>query len=415
MTVRPRLDLPAAIVPAFWGLFFLEATYGAYTSVWPLWIEHLGAPIAIVGIMLGIGGFLRIFVLAPAASIADRFGYRRVIVTARIVALLGFLGAAFSSHWAQLLLVIVAFAVGEMVFPLIQTIVTAEAGDQRMRAFALVFNVGPSIALAISPLIGAGAVALFGMRAAFVLAAIASAIAVIFLLGITNPTTLPVEASVAPATYRAAAREPGFRLVGTLLLITIFSLSFGVAFIPTFLKDIRGFSPSEVTALGALPAVGSAVFGLVVARNRRLQGIPFVTAAIPVGLMSIVFLIMRETAFLPLLCFAFFLRGGLFSVWAMLISALGELAPERLRTRSFALLEMIGGVAFAMGPIVAGVIYSRRATLPFEIAIVLALCLVPVFVLAQRKANVMPKQGSSGPSGDRDADQDRTPLAEPAV
>ncbi|MGD9712315.1 MAG: hypothetical protein AB7V46_09645, partial [Thermomicrobiales bacterium] len=87
--MRSRLDLPPAIVSVFWGLFFLEATYGAYASVWPLWIERLGAPVTIVGLMLGIGGYLRLFVLAPAAAIADRFGYRRVIVFARIVSVIG--------------------------------------------------------------------------------------------------------------------------------------------------------------------------------------------------------------------------------------------------------------------------------------------------------------------------------------
>ena len=49
-----------------------------------------------------------------------------------------------------------------------------------MRSFALVFNVGPSIALAIAPLIGAGLVALLGLRSAFVLGAVFSAISVYF-------------------------------------------------------------------------------------------------------------------------------------------------------------------------------------------------------------------------------------------
>ncbi|MEZ4500580.1 MAG: MFS transporter [Thermomicrobiales bacterium] len=395
--MRPRLDLPPEIVPAFWALFFMEATYGAYSSVWPLWIERLGAPIAVVGLMLGVGGFLRIFVLAPSAAIAERFGYRRVIIAVRVVSVVGLLGAAIASHWTQLLLVIITIAIGEMVFPLIQTIVASEAGAQRMRAFALVFNVGPSVALAISPLVGAGVVAIFGMRAAFLLGALTSALAIVFLRRVRNARTAPVDPIETPASYRAAISEPGFRLVGSLLLITIFSLSFGVAFIPTFLEDMRGFAPSEITALGSLPAVGSAVFGLTVARNRALQRSPFLAAAIPVGLMSIVFLILRESAFLPLLVTAFFLRGGLFSTWATLISALGELAPERLRTRSFALLEMIGGMAFALGPMIAGFLYARRVTLPFEIATLLALCLVPCFILAQRRANRMPKQGSPSP------------------
>ncbi len=411
--MRPRLDLPASIVPVFWGLFFLEATYGAYVSVWPLWIEHLGAPVTTVGLMLGIGGFLRIFVLAPSAAIADRFGYRRVIIAARIVSVIGFLGAAVSTHWAQLILVIIAFAIGEMVFPLIQTIVATEAGDQRMRSFALVFNVGPSIALAVSPLIGAVVVALFGMSAAFVLGAVFSGLAVLCLTRLREPNLRPEATETQSAGYAAAIRHPGVRLVALLLLLTVFSLSFGVAFIPTFLEDVRGFSPSSITALGALPAVGSAVFGLIVARTKTLQQRPFLSAAVPVGLMSVAFVIFWNSAYVPLIVLAFFLRGGLFAVWATLISALGELAPERIRSRSFALLEMIGGVAFALGPIIAGVLYARRETLPFEIATILALGLVPVFLLAQRRVDRMPKEDTTaiGPNGRRDDDDLHPELA----
>jgi MFS family permease len=388
-SLRARLDLPQPIVPLFWGLLFLEATYGAYMGVWPLWIERLGAPIAIVGLILGAGGVLRLFVLGPSAAIADRFGYRRTIIAARVVAVAGFLGAALATHWSQLILIVLMLAIGEMVFPLIQTLVAAGAGDQRMRSFALVFNVGPSIALAISPLIGAGLVAAFGMRSAFVLGALFSVLSLVSFSRLRE-IALPQPAEDAPkASYRAAWQEPGVRLVGGLLLVTVFSLSFGVSFIPTFLEDVRGFAASEIAALSALPALGSAAFGLGVARIGALQRMPFIAAAIPVGSMALAFLIFRQSSLLPLLVLAFLLRGGLFSAWATMISALGELAPERLRSRSFALLEMIGGLAFALGPMIAGLAYARRATLPFDVAIVLAVALVPLFLWGQRRANRM--------------------------
>ena len=38
---------------AFWATTCFEGIFGAYTGIWPLWIEHLGAPIAIVGLVLG--------------------------------------------------------------------------------------------------------------------------------------------------------------------------------------------------------------------------------------------------------------------------------------------------------------------------------------------------------------------------
>ncbi len=379
------------MIPLFWGLLLLEATYGAYLSVWPLWIERLGAPIAIVGLVLGIGGFLRLFVIGPSAAIADRFGYRRTIIVARAITIAGLIVAAFATHWAQLLIVVVAISIGELVFPLVQSIVASEAGDQRMRSFALVFNVGPSIALAVAPLIGAVLVGLFGMRSAFLLGAAFSLLSLTQLVKISEPETDASNTATTPTSYLAATRLQSVRLIGGLLLVTVFSLSLGVAFIPTFLKDVRGFEPAGITALGSLPAIGSAMLGLAVARLMWLQRRPFIACAISVGLMALVLFVIREFSYLPLLMVAFLLRGGLFSTWAMLISALGEYAPASLRSRAFAIMEMIGGLAFSLGPIFAGLLYSQRKTLPFEVAILLALGLVPVYVLAQRKANRMPK------------------------
>lgn len=379
------------MIPLFWGLLLLEATYGAYLSVWPLWIERLGAPIAIVGLVLGVGGFLRLFVIGPSAAIADRFGYRRTIIVARTITITGLIVAAFATHWTQLLIVVAAISIGELVFPLVQSIVASEAGDQRMRSFALVFNVGPSIALAAAPLIGALLVGFFGMRSAFLLGAVFSLLSLTQLAKISEPETDSSNAATTATSYLAATRLQSVRLIGGLLLITVFSLSLGVAFIPTFLKDVRGFEPAGITALGSLPAIGSAMLGLAVARLMWLQRRPFIACAISVGLMAIVLLVIRESSFLPLLMVAFVLRGGLFSTWAMLISALGEYAPASLRSRAFAILEMIGGLAFSLGPIIAGLLYSQRKTLPFEVAIILALMLVPAYILAQRRANRMPK------------------------
>jgi MFS family permease len=90
-------------VPIFWALILIEAAYGAYLGILPLWIEELGAPIAMVGLLLGANGILRLFVLFPSANIANRFGYRRTIMVARAAALIGLMAAALATRWQQLL------------------------------------------------------------------------------------------------------------------------------------------------------------------------------------------------------------------------------------------------------------------------------------------------------------------------
>src|SRR5687768_9776602 len=138
-----RLDwefgLGRQVALAFWGMFFLEAAFGSYMGIWPLWIERLGAPVTIVGLVLGASGVLRLFVLVPSASLAERFGARRLVVIARSAALIGLCGAALATHWTHLAVMVVASAIGELAFPLIRSHVSGHTSGNRIRAFTVVF------------------------------------------------------------------------------------------------------------------------------------------------------------------------------------------------------------------------------------------------------------------------------------
>jgi MFS family permease len=383
---RIQLGIPQSIVPIFWGLALLEATYGAYLGILPLWIERLGAPVAIVGVILGASGFLRLFILAPSASIADAVGYRRAIVVCRVFAVVGLITASLANHWTHLLLFVIGIAIGEMVFPLLQSLVAAQAGDQRMRSFALVFTVGPSVALALAPLLTGALVAAAGMRAAFVLAAFFSVLSIFFLTRIEEPAGIRQRDMAEHSSYRDTIADPRIRIIVGLLLVVVFALSLGVSFVPTYLQDQRGLQPALIASLAAFAAVGSAIFGVIVARQRRLQRAPFIGVAIAVGSTAIALILYQSSTMLAVLVLAFIFRGGLFSAWAMLNAALGENAPPHRRSRGFALVEMAGGVAFALGPIVAGVLYGIRPTLPFQVSIALAITLIPLLVLTQHQA-----------------------------
>ncbi|MCD6032838.1 MAG: putative multidrug-efflux transporter, partial [Thermomicrobiales bacterium] len=315
---RPQLGLPQPVVPIFWALILIEAAYGAYLGILPLWIEELGAPIAMVGLLLGANGILRLFVLFPSANIANRFGYRRTIMVARAAALIGLMAAALATRWQQLLLLVIGVAIGELVFPLLQTLVAAEAGEQRMRAFALIFTVGPSIALAIGPIIAGVLVAVAGMRAAFLLAALLTAASFYWLRKIEEPSSHKERDLSQQAGYREAMADYRIRTVTLLLLGVVFTCSLGVAFVPTFLEDVRGYQPASIATFSALGAVGSALFGIAVARTRKLQKEPFLAVAIALGAIVVSLVLFQASALLPVILFAYLLRGGFFSAWAML-------------------------------------------------------------------------------------------------
>src|SRR5687768_9309546 len=81
---------------AFWALTFFEAGYGAYASIWPLWIERLGAPITTVGLVLGASGIIRPFVVGGGSWLADQIDTKKLLIGARTIGVIGLIVAAFA-------------------------------------------------------------------------------------------------------------------------------------------------------------------------------------------------------------------------------------------------------------------------------------------------------------------------------
>ena len=393
--LRWDLGLGREIGLSFWGMVLLEAAFGAYMGVWPLWIERLGAPITVVGFVLGSSGVIRLLFLLPAAALADRFNIRTLVVVARFGALVGLLGASIAQHWTHLALMVLGSAIGELAFPLIQTHVAANAVGNRIRAFTLVFTVGPSVALALSPLLSGALIAIWGLRAAFLLAAMFTFCSILCFARLRSGRGAhPAGSDVPASSYSGAIADTAVRRILILQGTTIFVLALGTSLIPTFLEDVRGMSASRIATLGALAALGSTVFGIIVARATRLQAAPFYGVAIAVTATCIAFALFLSSSYLPLIGLAFILRGGLFSAWAMCSAAIGVAASERHRARSFALGEMVAGTSFSIAPMLAGALFSVEDRLPLLIATIGGLVLVPALVLSQRAASARSHSGA---------------------
>ncbi|MCC6314848.1 MAG: MFS transporter [Thermomicrobiales bacterium] len=381
-----RLGLSREISYVFWAMIGIEAAYGAYGGIWPLWIEALGAPVSIVGLVLGSAGIFRLLVLAPSATLTERFDPRTLMLVSRCVAAVGLLGAALATHWTQLWVMVIATAIGEIVFPLSQNYLAARAGDHRVRAFTLVFNVGPAVAFALSPLAAGALIAQYGMRAAFFLALAFSLFSIGYFTRFSRRPPRTPHAARESSTYREAFREPGVRLLLTLQFATIFALALGISLLPNFLSDQRGIPAAVVAILGGIGSTGSVVFGLAVARSGRLQRFPLY-GVIFASIAAIVTLaVCAAVHWTPAIVVAFLGRGGLWSAWGLFIAALGDIVTvERHRQRVFTLSEMIGGTAFFSAPMLAGLLYSVRPVAPLLVSIALAVALLPVLVVGQRR------------------------------
>lgn len=371
----------------FWALVFLEAAFGSYWALWPIWIEELDAPVTLVGALLGLGGILRLFALLPSAWLARRFGIKRVMIVARSVATVGIFSAAFAPSWPWLLPALLGMAVGDVAFPLASTFVSQNAGARRVRAFAIIFTTGPSVSLLVTPLLSGALVATFGLRAPFVTAALFSLISILLIAQLRPVAATVDEGESREGGYRGLLRVPGLRLLFVLQFLTFLAIGMGTSLLSIFLHEAKGYSEAVIPPMTALTAVGSIAFSTTVARSARLSGAPLRAVAITVGITACAFLLFLRAEVLPIVLVAMTLRGGFFAAWPLYSAALGEVTPERLRPHVFAMGEILAGTGFVLAPVAAGPLYEVRPELPLILA---AVMIAPLVVLIGIRANQSP-------------------------
>jgi MFS family permease len=368
----------------FWAMIGVEAAFGAYVGIWPLWIEALGAPITVVGLVLGSSGILRLLILAPSAALADRFEPRTLILVGRSITGIGLITAALATHWTQLAPMVIGTAIGEIAFPLTQSHLAAHAGANRVKAFTLVFNVGPAAAFGISPLISGALIARFDLRAAFLFAAACTLVSLVFFSRFSPRAKPDPEAERPRSSYREALAEPGVKPLLGMQFATIFALALGISLLPTFLADQRGISPAVVAMLGGIGSTGAVLYGLAIARSHRLQKRPLLGIAIAIGMVMGTLIVVMATPLVWLIALAFVGRGGLWSAWGLYVATLSEVVRgDRVRPRVFTLSEMIGGSAFSSAPIVSGQLYAIRPEGPLLASLAASAVLIPVLLVAQ--------------------------------
>jgi len=94
---------------------------------------------------------------------------------------------------------------------------------------------------------------------------------------------------------------------------------------------------------------------------------------------------------LPAIGIAYVLRGGIFSAWALFLAAMGQTSPAHLRTRAFAIVEILGGSAMSFGPVIASQLYGADPRWPFIVSSLATFAMAGVLVTSHRRSARAPR------------------------
>jgi MFS family permease len=389
MRWMPGFGLERDNLILFYAQLLMHLGIGLQIVLWPLYIASLGATAVQIGVVIGGAAILRTILVIPAGALSDRFSTRTLILFTTSMMVPGGLIIALAQTWWQALGGALLLEIAGVGIPAISShIASAATPSRRTHAFSMIFSVAAGIGVLVGPPIGGVVADLTTLRAVFFIVVLlyAACLALTFFLrdvkpGMATDETGDSAQAVQNGTYRDLIGQPAILSISALHALVPLTLSTGTILLPLFLEEVREVSISQIGVLGAISAAGGILLGLVVGRVRQLSR-PFTGMIIVVLLTGLGLLLLRVSDALVIIALAFFLRGTYNVVWAMLGSALSEVAPEHNRGRSYGLAEFGAGIGDTAAPVLAGWLYATREMLPIEVAISACVPLIGVMVMA---------------------------------
>ncbi len=383
MRWTPRLRLSHDNRRIFYGMAFGEGAFGIYQTLWPLYIAALGATPPQVGFVMGVVGVSRLFTLMPSGMLADRLPARTIMVAGRALTALGMILFAIAQSWWMLIPFGLVMSVGSMAFPSILSTIAANAGEgpDRTRIFTLINTVAPSTGLLLTPAIGGLIADTISLRAVFLVsAALAAGAAVSFSTISPQPPPSKEEAN---ASYRTTLSNRSISSILVFEMLTIFALTVGIALVPNYLQETKHISTGMIGLFGSIGAAGSIALGLIIHRVRRFQH-PFNALLLSVGSVGGALLLLIGGHSTVAFGLAYLLRGGFFVTWTLFEAALSVVAPPRLRSRAYALAEIMSGAGYSIGPFISGWLYGIRPAFPLYAGLALTAGILASIPIARR-------------------------------
>ncbi|GAA4016224.1 MFS transporter [Allokutzneria multivorans] len=342
----------------------------AFYMLMPYLAAHLSGTLGLagwlVGLVLGVRNLSQQGMFLLGGALADRFGYKPLIVAGCTLRTGGFalLGLVDSLP----ALIIASFATGfagALFNPAVRAYLAADAGERRVEAFAL-FNVFYQAGILVGPLLG---LALTGLD--FRLTCLVAA-AVFLGLTIAQVRALPThEAANADrvSSWRTVLRNRQFLLFSA-AMIGSYVLSFQVyLLLPLHVRKVSGSELGGTIGVGALFAISAVVAIVGQVRitawcKRKLS--PGRCLVLGIGLMTAAFAVLlgasllgvdhagSPVALVPALLAAAVLTAGTMVGYPFEMDTIVSLSGNRQVATHYGLYNTISGIGITVGNLLTG-------------------------------------------------------------
>lgn len=353
------------------GLAYFASAFGFAAMVMPgflvpLRAQELGAPLAIIGLVVGAGSVLPAFLSVSAGALSDRLGPRRVYMYSALVAgVAALLSALTTSYWMLGVLQLAAGLAASFVWLASQAYLASIGRPDQLAAIMGKMSFATNAGMVVSPVLIGASAELIGYQWSF---AVIAAIAFLFaLVGWILPEVRVRGRASASATGISTAmrlmRLRGIQVLMILTLVRVGSVAAWMAFYPLLLVE-RGFSPTAAGTVIAAHALVATFVTLGAARVAALMGnVPAVIAGLGIGAAGI--------ALSPLMAFPWivYLPAILVGIGQgislpLLIATVSEEAPPEERGVALGIRQMVNQFGMALAPMTLGVLGASMGLVP---------------------------------------------------
>lgn len=241
-------------VPAYGPALLFGLGEGAILPVIPLSARDLGASVATAAAVVMLVSVGSLVFNVPASAITYRFGERPALIVAAVVGSLASVGCLVAPGQVAFCLGVLVIGMARSVYLLARQTYLSEAVPPAFRARALstlggVMRVG----VFAGPFVGAVAIHIFGLRGAYVVCAVALAVAGMLAATMRDLPHRAPEPGAAPVTVRRILVEHRrtFATVGT-----------GVLLVGAVRATRQAVVPLWAEQLGLSPQLSSVIYGI---------------------------------------------------------------------------------------------------------------------------------------------------------
>ncbi|MGH3723879.1 MAG: MFS transporter [Mycobacterium sp.] len=367
----------------------------------------LGLAAWMVGLVLGIRNFSQQGMFLVGGTLADRFGYKPLIVAGCLLRTGGFLMLAFVGSLPAILIASAATGFAGALFnPAVRAYLAADSGERRVQAFA-VFNVFYQAGILFGPIIGLALTA-WDFRITCAVAAAVFAVLTVIQLMALPPNHVGQEAERRPvlSDWRTVVSNKAFLLFSGAMIgsyVLTFQVYLALPFQAALLTDDKKSETVLVTSIfvvsGLVAIAGqvrltgwlSARFGP--SRSLVLGMLVIAAAFVPLVLLPSPDAAGSVPAVAALLLSAALLAVGTIATFPFEMDTVVTLAGNRLVATHYGLYNTIVGVGILAGNLLTGTIFGyteqhgKPALLWVSLTGVGLVCAVALFAL--RRAGLL--------------------------